>query len=254
MKTKIYLPELKKREESILSYLKKNNNIYFAVNLYNQVEIEYSLALNYFLDKREVKSVFDYDSERTHPFFNFEETYSFYKNEYGYDFDVIDLREKLIDCVRYFIADEYSAKGFSHKSVLWALHNCNDPSWFSEILQETYDEKSFFNEYLQQRLEKFKLKKRITNFLKESPEYANYRKVTFSNYAGDHGYIDYDLVNMKVEVRDVICYSSHMFGGNCNCVNHDPLEEYTTDLCESDFEKIKSIAEKEHFDTLLRNI
>lgn len=145
-----------------------------------------------------------------------------------------------IDAVNYRIADYFAKKGYSHKAVMWALYNCQDQNWtLKKELKNNKEEKRIEESDFVYKLEQLKLKKEIEIFLSHNSEIPTIiTEETFRNWSGLHGYKEYDLINMKVTGYKVLCWSSYQFGGNCNCVNHEPGEYIERDLDKYDLEYI----------------
>lgn len=135
------LEKIKRREKSIIEYLERNPHLYFSCHKFNGYDkgclciniegdtIAYDYEDEVYPDTLPFVTK-EYDSCRSDP------SYYICKSEAEDCYDKAVLRSILLDAIKYYVASEYSLKGFSHKAVLWALHNCDDPNWFTEQEQE----------------------------------------------------------------------------------------------------------------------
>lgn len=122
----------------------------------------------------------------------------------------------------YIIANSLAKKGFKHEAVVWALYNPQEvPEGWTIPPKEREEEQEKYIDILKKKLE---LKKFQQWALKTvGPVFT---EITYQNWSGVHGYTDYDFEEMKVSGYQVYCYSSVVFGGNCQCNSHDPGEEF----------------------------
>lgn len=244
------LNDILKRKRTFLEYLKKSGMYIFIYDWSDNRNGDFSVYANINTDGNINYTITE--NENTH--YIVDENFINEHISYYYDIQDISINEddtfesrmkdinRFNDAVNYRIADYYVKKDYPHKSVLWALHNCNDYNWnISKTVTENTIKTTESIDFLY-KLNKLKLKKQIDLFLIENPTYSSiYREVTFENWSGIHGYTDYELKEMRVTGFKVTCWSSYQFGGNCNCINHTPYEDIDRELYESDFEYIKNI-------------
>ena len=144
----------------------------------------------------------------------------------------------------YILADSLAKKGYKHEAVLWALFNPEQvpKSWIVPYIGKPKPESDIT--YLDSLKEKMKLLHFQRWALKVLPD-GILHETTFENHAGEHGYDEWDFNSMKQHGYVVECWSSYMFGGNCNCNNHEPGHSYEHDITTSDINNLeKRIIEK----------
>lgn len=140
-------------------------------------------------------------------------------------FELLDIFQKQLktSCI-YILADSLAKKGYKHQAVLWALFNEKEvpANWELEYIGKPETEELSRYESLKNKAKLLALSKYAV-----SVGIPVLHITTFENWAGEQGYDEYDLVLMVKSGYVVTCWSSHAFGGNCNCYSHDPGYDYS---------------------------
>lgn len=139
-------------------------------------------------------------------------------------FELLDsFQEQLKNACIYILADSLAKKGYKHQAVLWALYNPNQvPSgWVLEYMGKPATSDLPRYETLKNKAKLLALSKYAV-----SVGIPVLHETTFENHTGECGFNEYDFINMKKYGYAVSCWSSHAFGGNCNCYSHDPGYSY----------------------------
>jgi hypothetical protein len=176
------LSDLKKEENSIIEFLKRNPNIYFDVHInLNNYYAYINTTGNVCFTSYESDSKFVKYDELTHYFLD--------------PFAINGNKQAILtNAIRYYVATRFAIKyNCNHKSALWALHNCEDQNWVCPVDDEY--RQSFLNriKFFKEEKELIRLSKSMIDELKT--------KYTFPNMV-EIGSYKFDLLNLKYEEED----------------------------------------------------
>lgn len=137
------------------------------------------------------------------------------------------------------VADRLSPR-YSHRAVLWALLNPEEvPSGW--LAQDNGATRKDVIVSLKERLKRYKMVKRIRLLAEELGLYPYY---TVGDLKEDHQTMLYDYRDMTIEKEDLLCWSSWIVGGNCNCINHSPTDINKWDMGEEELERLLSLSKE----------
>lgn len=202
----------------------KYNSENCLINLINGVVVNYTIGLEYSHTDDEGQPYWEFDGGEKS--FNKETFTSDSGNECDFKNNKIFMEQLRYNSI-YILADSLAKKGYKHQAVLWALFNEKEvpANWELEYIGKPEIKELSRYESLKNKAKLLALSKYAI-----SVGMPTLHITTFKNWAGEQGYDEYDLVLMVKSGYVVTCWSSHAFGGNCNCYSHDPGYDYSNPI------------------------